>query len=97
MPRIHGFVLLVPGPPPFLGMVRRALWVGCLRVLVFWFSFGGLVFSRSGVVFLLLFRGVFLMGCASAEDFGALYTGWLSLTVVSTHSTGLMSGRVRGF
>ena len=41
MPRIHGFVLLVPGPLPFLGWsVVRYGWV-CLRVLVFGFPLGG--------------------------------------------------------
>ena len=41
MPRIHGFVPLVPGPPPFLGMGRRVLWVGCLRVLDLVVPLGG--------------------------------------------------------
>ena len=59
VPRIHGFVLLVPGPPPLwewsavrYGWVAYGFWT--------WFASGGLVFSWSVGVFLLLFRGVFL-------------------------------------
>ena len=50
-----------------------------------------------GCGFPTVVSGGFLMGCVSVEVFGAMYTGWLSLTVVSTHSTELRLGRVRGF
>ena len=73
----------------YCGWVAYGFWIGFFRWVVSVFLVG--------CGFPTVVSWGFLTGRVSVEVFGALYTGWLSLIVVSTHSTGLRSGRVRGF